>query len=95
MAKRLIIPSFSSEAEDAKWHQKHKRDIEREFLRQMREGTTFRRPRGSPVLRPITIRLSLQDIESARKQACERGVGYQTYIRMVLHQALGQNTSRR
>jgi predicted DNA binding CopG/RHH family protein len=88
MPKKLIVPSFSSEAEDAAWHQKHKRELEAEFLRQMREGTTFRRPRRNPILRPITIRLSNEDIESAQRQAAKRGVGYQTYIRMVLHQAL-------
>ena len=95
MAKRLVIPSFSSEAEDAEWHQKHKREIEREFLRQIREGTTFRRPRRNPVLRPVTIRLSVEDIESAQSQAAKHGVGYQTYIRMVLHHALRQKAAVR
>jgi predicted DNA binding CopG/RHH family protein len=95
MPKRLIIPSFSSEAEDAEWHQKHKREIETEFLRQVREGTTFRRPQRNPALRPVTIRLSAQDLEFARKLAAEEGVGYQTYIRMLLHQALRRKAARR
>lgn len=88
MAKKVVIPHFSSEAEDAEWHQKHKRELEREFARQWDEGTTFRRTSGNPTLRPITIRLSSQDIESAQKQASKHGIGYQTYIRMLLHQAL-------
>jgi predicted DNA binding CopG/RHH family protein len=88
MAKKLVIPHFSSEAEDAEWHQKHKRELEREFARQWGAGTSFRRRNGNPALRPITIRLSDQDIKSAQKQALKHGVGYQTYIRMILHQAL-------
>ena len=90
MSKKVIIPSFSSEAEDAEWHQKHKREIEREFLRQICEGTTFRRPRQNPSLRPITIRLAPQDIEFAQRQAAARSVDCQTYIRIVLHEALRQ-----
>jgi predicted DNA binding CopG/RHH family protein len=53
---------------------------------------TSPRPRPLTVaqttLRSITIRLALDDIRRAKKQASERGVGYQTYIRMVLHQEL-------
>jgi predicted DNA binding CopG/RHH family protein len=95
MAKKLIIPSFSSEAEDAEWHWKHRRELEREFLRQMKAGKTLRNPGGNSVLRPVMIRLSTDDIESAQKQASEHGLGYQTYIRMVLHQALRRKAQRR
>jgi hypothetical protein len=73
MAKKLVIRSFSSEAEDAEWHWRHRRELENEFLRRMKEGTTFSRPRRSSrdnlPLRPVTIRLSAEDIQSAQKQA--------------------------
>jgi predicted DNA binding CopG/RHH family protein len=36
----------------------------------------------------VTIRLSLADLERARRQAARRGLRYQTYVKMLLHQAL-------
>jgi uncharacterized protein (DUF4415 family) len=99
MPKKLVIPAFSSEVEDAEWHWKHRRKLENEFLRRMKEGTTLSRPRhssrGDPPLRPVTIRLSTDDIQSAQKQASKRGIGYQTYIRMVLREALRRKGNRR
>jgi predicted DNA binding CopG/RHH family protein len=43
----------------------------------------------------ITIRLDPTDVELARTQAEERGLRYQTYLKMVLHQALTQEASKR
>lgn len=88
MAKRLTIPTFTSEAEDAAWHQKHRRELEREFGRRWDEGTTFRKSgkNGDP-LRPITIRMNPSDLQSIRRQARAAGVPYQTYIRMLLHES--------
>ena len=36
----------------------------------------------------ITIRLPLEDLEKARALARRRGLRYQTYVKMLLHQAL-------
>jgi|HubBroStandDraft_5_1064220.scaffolds.fasta_scaffold434646_1 predicted DNA binding CopG/RHH family protein len=41
-----------------------------------------------PVLRPISIRLPAPDIAIAQKLALKKGVPYQTYIKMLLHDAL-------
>jgi predicted DNA binding CopG/RHH family protein len=38
--------------------------------------------------RQLTIRVSLSEIELAKKQAEAKGLKYQTYIKMLLHQAL-------
>lgn len=38
--------------------------------------------------RQVTIRLSNSEIELARKQAEAKGLRYQTYMKMLLHQAL-------
>ena len=43
----------------------------------------------------VTIRLSLADLERARKQAERRGLRYQTYVKMLLHQALVADARRR
>jgi predicted DNA binding CopG/RHH family protein len=38
--------------------------------------------------RQVTIRLDNSEIALARKQAKEKGLRYQTYVKMLLHQAL-------
>ena len=44
--------------------------------------------RGST--RPVTIRLATKDVEIAQRLAAKMGLPYQTYIKSVLHQALGR-----
>lgn len=96
MAKRLTIPIFSSETEDAAWHQKHRRELEREFARRWDEGTTFRKSgKNGDLLRQVTIRMNPSDLESIREQAHAKGMPYQTYIRSLLHKALRREASRR
>jgi len=41
--------------------------------------------------RQITIRLSNNEIARARQQAEAKGLKYQTYIKMLLHEALASN----
>ena len=44
--------------------------------------------------RQITIRLSNNEIALARQQAEAKGLRYQTYIKMLLHEALARNAAR-
>jgi predicted DNA binding CopG/RHH family protein len=41
--------------------------------------------------RQITIRLGNEELALARRQAESRGLKYQTYIKMLLHEALTRN----
>ena len=94
MSRKLAIPAFSSEAEDAAWHQTHKRPLEREMARRLREGTTLTakeaaaRASAKRSLRPITIRLPAEDIAAAQELAARKGIRYQAYIRALLREAL-------
>ena len=38
--------------------------------------------------RNITIRMPLADLQAAREMAQKKGLPYQTYMKMLLHQAL-------
>lgn len=49
MRKKLVIPKFSSEAEDAAWHDAHKAELEDEFIRQMKAGTAIVARKGEPL----------------------------------------------
>jgi predicted DNA binding CopG/RHH family protein len=40
----------------------------------------------------VTIRLSNNEIARAKQEAEAKGLRYQTYIKMLLHEALGRNS---
>jgi predicted DNA binding CopG/RHH family protein len=40
------------------------------------------------VAQPTSIRLLPEDVERARKLAARHGLRYQTYLKMLLHEAL-------
>jgi predicted DNA binding CopG/RHH family protein len=42
----------------------------------------------------ITIRMSVEDLERARQLSAKRGLAYQTYMKMLLHEALDQEEKR-
>jgi predicted DNA binding CopG/RHH family protein len=44
--------------------------------------------------RNITIRIANSDIERARKLAEKKGIGYQTYIKMLLREGLDREEKR-
>lgn len=95
--KKLIIPKFSSEAEDARWHRRHKGALESAMQRRIKEGSavSLREMMERAKLRPVTIRLATEDIETARDLAAQKGIGYQTYIKLLLREALQRETGRR
>jgi len=88
MEKR-ILPDFKSEAEEAKWWFDNQEELDKDFIKAAEEGRlgrgTAARIGGLPT---TTIRLDPADIELARVQAEKKGLKYQTYLKMVLHEAL-------
>ncbi len=95
--KKLIIPKFGSESEDARWHDRHKRQLESAMERRIKEGSTLtvRQVVARARLRPVTIRLAIEDIDTARELAAQKGTGYQTYIKLLLREALQREAGRR
>lgn len=43
----------------------------------------------------ITLRMSRFEIDRAKRQAAQKGMRYQTYIKMLLHDALEREETRR
>ena len=88
MEKRLV-PKFETEAEEAKWWFDTQDELLKDFERAAAEGRlghgTVAKRMGIPT---TTIRLDPVDIELARKQAEKRVLKYQTYLKMLLHEAL-------
>jgi uncharacterized protein (DUF4415 family) len=86
-------PKFASEAEEADWYPAHPEYVTELFERARAEGRLVPARVIDPSERtsPVTLRLSQGDLEKARAQAAEKGLGYQTYIKMLLREALTKN----
>ncbi len=95
--KNLIVPKFTSEAEDARWHHRHRRTLESALERRILEGSTLTMQQAAAraKTRPVTLRLPTTDIDTARGIAAEKGIGYPTYIKMLLRDALRRETAKR
>lgn len=94
--KRVSIPKFSSEAEEAAWWDAHRSDIETEIrhrIKQKRSLTLGSLLQGAKPSQPVTLRIPKEDLDTARRLAAQKGLGYQTYIKMLLREALAKNAS--
>jgi predicted DNA binding CopG/RHH family protein len=90
--KQAVIPRFANEAEEAAWWDSHRSDVEAEIRRRMRRKplTLAGLLKKEKPSQPITLRIAKEDLETARQLAAERGLGYQTYIKMLLRGALAE-----
>lgn len=89
MLEELKQKTFANEAEEAAWWEANEDALADEFEKAGEEGrlghgTAIRRASQSS----IPIRLDPDDIAKARVQAAERGLRYQTYLKMIIHEAL-------
>ena len=88
----MRVPRFADETEEALWWEKQQSRLAREMGSALSAGedlTAVPAPLAHAMAaKNVTIRLSLADLERARKQAERRGLRYQTYVKMLLHQAL-------
>lgn len=92
--KQATIPKFSNETEEAAWWDSHRSEIEHEIrlrLKQKRPLTLNNLLQGAKPSQPITLRIPKEDLDTARRLAARKGLGYQTYIKMLLRDALAKN----
>ena len=83
--KKTVIPKFRSEKEEAQWWDAHPQVATRLLKRALKQGTAQRRPGETRI---VTMRIPVRDLEAAQQLAERRGLPYQTYMKMLLHQAL-------
>ena len=89
MLEELKKKTFANEAEEAAWWESNEDALADEFEKATAEGragigTVAKRA----ALPSTTILLDPEDIAKARVQAAERGLRYQTYLKMIIHEAL-------
>jgi len=96
-------PRFETETQEAEWWAKNQELIADRFEEakakgKLGKGTVARvaRERASQtgVSPTITIRLAEADLARARTFAAEKGLRYQTYLKMLVHQALNSEERR-
>jgi predicted DNA binding CopG/RHH family protein len=89
MDETFKIPDFKDEDEEARWWFDNRDLLDQQFVKAAAEGRlgrgTVARRAGIPT---TTIRLDPADIARARVQAERRGLRYQTYLKMLIHEAL-------
>ena len=97
---RMETPKFKSEAEEAKWWFENQ-DRVTEALEQAQRKGLLGRGRAMKqwaerqASKSMTIRVAEQDLERAKVQAKRKGLRYQTYLKMLLHEALNREEERR
>src|SRR5258708_12006290 len=89
--KQVVIPKFSSEAQEAAWWDAHRSEIEAEIrqrVKQKRPLTLNNLRRGAKPSQPVKLRIPKEDLDTARRLAAQNGLGYPTYIKMFLREPL-------
>lgn len=100
MGKKKL--SFKSTEAEAEWWIKHQDVLAKRLEKALATGKVSRgsverlaRERQAGASPTITIRLPEEDLTRARRFAAEKGLRYQTYLKMLLHQALDSEEATR
>ena len=100
-AKQTTIPVFKTESEEADWWSSR---AGRAFVKKISAASTAdeTRPKGSPLVSSlnksssvqIALRLPETDLAVARRIATRKGIGYQTLLKMLVHEGLEREAQR-
>ena len=97
-----------TEAEEARWFEDNQDRLLKLFEQAEREGVlrvggksigiTLSKKSESlqrPPSQKVMLRIPNGDLDRARRQAADKGIGYQTYIKMLLHAGLDREEKSR
>jgi hypothetical protein len=86
---RKELPAFKSEGEEAQWWFDNREALGDEFVQAINEG---RVTKGAMVARGLirtpSIQIDPEDLSRAKVLAEKKGVRYQTYLQVLIHDAL-------
>jgi predicted DNA binding CopG/RHH family protein len=104
-APKRVIPAFATEAEEAEWWHKNRNKHGKQLLaavksgeaqvltkEKLRERIAASRKTPAPT---VALRIPEADLALARKQAEQKGLPYQTYIKSLLHETLTAREKRK
>ena len=99
--KSIDMPKFANEGEEADWWASPQG---REFVKQKSTGSLRKEsePQGSRLVaqlrRATTVQIALRlpepDVTKAREIAARKGIGYQTLLKMLVHEGLRREGRR-
>ena len=99
--KQIVMPKFVNEAQEADWWASREG---RQFVKQKAAGTGKKggMQRGSRLVGQlnkvasvqIALRLPEPDVAKARELATRKGIGYQTLLKMLVHEGLRREARR-
>ena len=102
---KRIVPRFATEAEEAEWWYKNRNTHGKQLLAAVKSGEAqvltkeklleriaASKKTPAPV---VALRIPAADLALARKQAEEKGLPYQTYIKSLLHETLAERERRK
>lgn len=99
--KPIIMPKFLTEDEESDWWASREG---REFVKQKSAEATKKggAPKGSRLVGQlnrtpsvqIALRLPEPDVAKARELATRKGIGYQTLLKMLVHEGLRREARR-
>jgi len=98
--KPIEMPKFGNEAQEADWWASREG---REFVKKAaRSGKQGDGPKGSGLVGrlkkvasvQIALRLPEPDLAKARELATRKGIGYQTLLKMLVHEGLRREARR-
>jgi predicted DNA binding CopG/RHH family protein len=95
-----VVPKFPNEDQEAKWWASAEG---RELLKRQSAQGSAKRQEGSTLVKKlnqaasvqIALRLAAPDLEKAREIAGRKGIGYQTLLKMLVHEGLQREARRR
>lgn len=103
--KRIVVPKFATEADEADWWYKHRKAHDIILAAAVKSGEARILTKGRLLARieaskkkpapVVALRIPEADLALARKQAEEKGLPYQTYIKSLLHETLIQREKRK
>jgi predicted DNA binding CopG/RHH family protein len=99
MKKPIQPPAFANEDQEATWWASRQG---REFLKQKSAQPQRKMQKGSRLVGQlnraasvqIALRLPGPDVEKARELATRKGIGYQTLLKMLVHEGLQREARR-
>jgi predicted DNA binding CopG/RHH family protein len=100
--EQMFIPAFQSEAEEATWWDSNQDPIAERFLEAAAKGTLGhgRVARQAAAVPPkedspgFTPQVSESDIRRARTLASSKGLQYEAYLQMLIHEGLQREEKR-
>jgi predicted DNA binding CopG/RHH family protein len=97
--KKFKLPTFANEDEEATWWAGREG---RQFLKKQSAAPQRKAAKGSRLVAQlnrtasvqIALRLPAPDLAKARELATRKGIGYQTLLKMLLHEGLRREARR-